>query len=319
MTKQKSIFVSLTIAAVSVMWIAGIACAQATAEKEKAAVTTAPATTTAPSTVVATIGDRKLTYGDLQDIKKFFGATTVPDKEIINSWKRFTAQGLMAQESGMEKDPVTKVPFQMMLDKMKGDLYVRYRMMSIKVSDADVKKYYDEHKNEPEFHKGQFITARLIATAKEDEIKNIKKQLTEGADFNKLVEANAAETNKITGMSTPDIKGVATEQLAGSLGQPIASTMTVVQLNEVIGPRQLMGNKGWILFKVTERKLGDLIPFDQVKERINNQVLRQKQMDLYRTIMDEVQKKSGVTPEPPMMPMQRGPQGPKGPKGPKKP
>ena len=264
---------------------------------------TAP-TTQQASDVVATIGDEKLTRGELDSIKKFLAPKAPPEQEqrLIEFWKLSTALANQAKKSGIENDPDVQPVLKMLSKKFLGDLYVRNKQMSVVVTDEDVKKYYEENKAQPQFHEGAYITAKVIATEKREEIDAIKKQLTEGKDFDQLFEANKETTQKITGLSDPAFKNVLSATLVGPLGQPIAGAMAMVAENEVIGPRFLPDNKGFVLFKITERKPGELIPLEKMKEQIHGMLLNQKQMQIGQELMQQAEKEAGIVRQaPPMM------------------
>ncbi len=259
------------------------------------------------SDVVATVGDEKLTRGDLDLIKKYLAPGLPPEQEqrIIDAWKMTMVLANQARKSGLEDNPELKPVMTFMKNQTLANLYMSNKRNSVTVTDEDVKAYYEANKEQPQFHEGAYITAKVIATEKREEIDAIRKQLTEGKDFDELVEANKETTQKITGLSDPSIENVLSTTLADNLGQPIAGAMTMVNVNELIGPRIMPDNKGFVLFKITERKPGELIPLEKMKDQIHSMLLNQKQMQATRDAMQEAEKEAGVVREAP--PTMRGP------------
>jgi hypothetical protein len=269
----------------------------------------APQTTQKATDVVATLGDKKLTRGELDTIKKYLAPNMPADQEkrLIEAWKMVTALSNEARKSGIEQNPEFQPLLNLFKNQALSDLYMRVAVANIKISDDDVKAYYEAHKDEPQFHEGFYITGKVIATEKREESDAIKKELTEGKDFDKLFEANLEKTKKVTGLSDPAIKNVLSTQLAANLGQPIAGAMTMVTLNEAIGPRFLPDNKGFVIFKVTERKPGALIPLDKMSDQIRQMLQQQKQMTARQEIIQKAEKEAGIERQMPQMGPGAGP------------
>jgi hypothetical protein len=249
-----------------------------------------------PDTVVATIGENKLTRGEVDIIKKFFApnAPVEAEEQLINAWKIMTVLEQEAQKAKVLDDPDAKVVLKFLEKQNMGRIYMQLQQIKVTVSDEEVKKYYDENSDKPEFRKGFFISAKVIAAPNKEEIDKMKGQIAQGKNFDELFDANKEKTKELTGLSDAEIKNVASNLLVGNLGQGVVSAMNYVQINEVIGPRNF--TKGWLLFKVSERKPGELIPFDEVKERIHGQLLREKQMKINRELIEKAQEIAGVKP-----------------------
>lgn len=297
MKKDLSLFLMGAVVVVS----CGLAWSQTT---QPVVPETAAPTTQKATDVVATVGEEKLTRGELDSIKKYLAPKAPPEQEqrLIEFWKLSTALANQAKKSGIENDPDVQPVLKMLSKKFIGDLYVRSKQMNAEVTDAEIKEYYEANKERPEFHEGAYVTGKVIATEKREAIDAIKKELTDGKDFDALVEANKESTTKITGLSSPVLDNVLTTLLNDTLGQPITGAMTMVNVNEVIGPRFLPNNKGFVLFKITEKKPGELIPLAQKEEQIRSMLQNQKQMKVGQEIMQQAEKEAGIVREaPPMM------------------
>jgi peptidyl-prolyl cis-trans isomerase C len=266
--------------------------------------TTQP-TTQKATDVIATVGDQKLTRGEFDMIKKVLAPQLPADQEarLVEFWKMSTVLGNEARKSGIEKKEDVQPTLKLLWNKTLGDLYVQSQMANVTVTDEEIKAYYEANKERPEFHEGAYITGKIIASDKREDIDAIKKELTEGKDFDKLFEANIEKTKKVTGLSDPAINNVLSTQLASNLGQPIAGAMAMVTVNEVIGPRFMPDNKGFVLFKVTERKPGAMIPVEKMSEQIRGFLLSDKKMKINQEIRQKVEKEAGIQRQmPPMGP-----------------
>jgi peptidyl-prolyl cis-trans isomerase C len=275
--------------------------------------TTAPATTQKATDVVAQVGDQKLTRGELDLIKKYLAPKMPAEQEprLIEFWKFNAALSNQARKNGFDQNPELEPAKKMMTNQFLGQLYMRSKATNVEVTDQEVKDYYEANKSQPSFQDGAYVTAKFIATAKREEIDAIKKQLTDNAaDFDKVFEANKETTKKVTGMSDPAISNVLSTTLVDSLGQPVAGALTMVAVDQVIGPRMLPNNKGFILFKISERKPGQVIPLEKKAEEIRSMLMNQKQMKTSQEIQEQAEKEAGIVRQ--NQPMMGGPRGPQG-------
>jgi parvulin-like peptidyl-prolyl isomerase len=284
-----------------------VLCSQALgqiAATQNAPVTTKPAVQ-APDTVVATLGANKLTRGELDSIKKFFApnAPASVDDQIIDNWKIVTVLYEEAKKANVETDPDAKVVLEFLKKQNDSRIYLQLQQMKVTVTDEEAQKFYTENSDKPEFRKGFYITAKIIAAPAKEDIDALKAEIAKGKTFDELFEANKAKTKELTGLADPDLKNVASNLLVTNLGQGVVSAMNYVKENDVVGPRNF--TKGWILFRITERKPGELTPFDQVKEEIKTRLQREKQMTIQREIIEKAQNIAGVKPPQRPMPMMK--------------
>jgi len=258
---------------------------------------TNPAPTTAPSAVIASVGSRKLTYGEFQAFKKFFAPTGGEDERIITIWKLNAALAEMADAEKFQKDPEAKAVLTIAQDQVLGSVFLRYKQLNATVTDEDVRNYYNQHQNDRELRESDFVTATLIAAEKREQADQIKKKIVDGANFDKLAEEYRQQTLKITGLSDIVIKNIATDQLFKPLGPSVALSMSRATLNEVNGPRQTPS--GWLLFKVTARTQGKLVPLEKVEKNIREVLARQKQFQVRSDLIQQAEKMAGVKLEAP--------------------
>jgi hypothetical protein len=110
-----------------------------------------PGTTTAPSTVIATVGNTKLTYGELQAFKKFFAPMGAEEERLINFWKLNAALAEKARKENIDKNPEAQAVMQIAWDQVMGSIYIRYKQLQVSITDQEVKEYYNQHQNDREF------------------------------------------------------------------------------------------------------------------------------------------------------------------------
>jgi hypothetical protein len=265
------------------------------AEKnEKKAPPVAKTPTSNPATVMAKVDGKTLTWGDFELLKKFSGFSG-QDERLINLWKLNTYMAEKVRKEKFESDPKIKGLLSIVSDQVLVSLYIRYNQMNTTVTKEDLKKYYEEHKTDREFRELDSITAKIIAVDKDKkaELDQIKKQLVEGGNFDKLAEENREQTLKVTGLKDIEIKNVPGMDLTRTLGPAVAYSMAGVPLNEVKGP-QAINNNNWILYKVTARTPGKQVPFEKISADLEKMLLRKKKAEVSTKLTEEAEKALGI-------------------------
>jgi len=259
-------------------------------------VTTHP-TTTAPSDVVAEIAGKKLTYGQMEATKNYFLSPQVEDDFVIARWKVLTVLADDARQSKMHQDdPYLKAAIESMVDEMLVRAYLRYRQTTVEVSDAEVREAYDKAKETPEYRKPPFVSVKLIAAKTKEDIDKIYERLIAGEDFDKVMHESSEQTKLLTGLSNAVIENASVETLAPILGPMITSQLVRLPESEFDKPKYqpTKTKNSWLIYKLTARKPGELIPFDEVREDIKKQALQQKSMDVISQLTKSAEERAGV-------------------------
>ncbi len=242
--------------------------------------------------IVAKVSGKVLTKKDVEFIKKMF-MPRVDEKRIIYLWVINTELADEARKEGLADRPEVRSVISFAQNEVLATLYVKKRQENVTVSDEEAKKYYEEHKEE--FRSMPYVSVKMIATEKKEDAEKIKKELLQGADFDKLADKYKQQTLKLTGFSDVYLKEISARDLIKPFGPPIAYTMANVKdFKRVIGPRRF--SKGWLLFKVVGRKKGEYIPYEKVASRLKYQLKRRKLSRIRRELIEQAEKKTGVKP-----------------------
>jgi len=250
------------------------------------------ATTTAPSTVMAKVGERQLTYGDLEAMKKYLAGPNVEDARLIQMWKFRAALANLADREKFTQDPEAQAALRILRDQMIVSMFMQNKQKNVTVTDQEIKDHYAKNQDRREYREPESVSVRLLAVEKKEKADEIKKQLVGGAKFDALRSEYRDGTLKITGLSDTEMKNVSVVHLSRSLG-PVAWAMTRAELNEVIGPRQV--NQGWAFFQVTERKPGKPQPLERILPTIKAELMQKKQMEIQKAMVQAAEKESGVS------------------------
>ncbi len=242
--------------------------------------------------IVAKVGDRVLTKKDVDFIKKMF-MPRVDAKRIIYLWTINAELADEARKEGLADSSEVRSVISFAQDEVLATLYVREHQKDVDVSDAEAKKYYEEHKKE--FRLLPYVSVKMIAFDNREDAEKVKKALIEGANFDNLVKKYKKQTLKLTGLSDVCLKEISARDLAKPLGPPIAYTMANVKdFKQVIGPRRFA--KGWLLFKVVGKKEAGYIPYEKIASRLKSQLRRRKLGEIRRKLIAQAEKKTGVKP-----------------------
>ena len=147
----------------------------------------------------------------------------------------------------------------------------------VKVSDEEVRKYYDEHSEEfmlPERWRASHI---LVETPEEADA--IKQKLSQGADFAELAKEKSKDaTAKIGG----DVGYFSKGQLVPEFEEECYK-LKVGEVGNVVKTQF-----GYHVIKLTDRKSPEVQQFDSVKDMIKRELERNKKKDLLDKMMSDL-------------------------------
>lgn len=152
---------------------------------------------------------------------------------------------------------------------MLGALYADYILKDVKVTDEDVKAYYEAHKKDLVTPEKRRVAHIVVAT--EDEAKDVRKKLDAGESFASLVKAKSTDT--------------ATVKQMGDLGFITAKEVppdfkAILELKEGDVSQPLNTKFGWHIVKVTKieasRPLTLAESKDDIKKKLTDDKNREK-------------------------------------------
>lgn len=158
---------------------------------------------------------------------------------------------------------------------------------NVTITDDEVKSYYDKNK-EAIFTKGAGANVAHILVTDEQKAKELKAKLDAGADFATLAKENSIDNG--------------TKNNGGNLGFVQYNTKELVSefvegfknLKEGQVSEPVKSLYGYHLIKVTGIKSGEVIAFDEVKDKLKNFLLEQKKEDAYNAKIQEWKTALGV-------------------------
>lgn len=140
-----------------------------------------------------------------------------------------------------------------------------------KLSDKDVKDYYEAHKNE--LSGASQIRASHILVKNEDEAKKILEQLKKGGDFAKIAKEKSIDSG--SAQNGGDLGFFSRGQMVPEF-EKAAASLKKGELSGVVKTQY-----GYHIIKVTDRKEGSAVEFDKVKDLLTQKLTAEKQKELF--------------------------------------
>jgi peptidyl-prolyl cis-trans isomerase C len=156
----------------------------------------------------------------------------------------------------------------------------------MKLTDADLEKYYNEHREE--FKKDREIQTRQIVVKTEQEAKEIAGRIAKGEDFADLAKRYSID---------PSAKNT-----GGDIGYHPKGTLipeyeaTAFQLTKIGQVSQPVKTQlGYHIIKLEGMKTGTYVPFPEVKEFIRQKLTQARQAEVLQKYVEDLKKKSKIT------------------------
>ncbi|MBU1536470.1 peptidyl-prolyl cis-trans isomerase [Myxococcota bacterium] len=255
--------------------------------------------------VVATVNGESITVGELYDMinsrppawRRIF-AKKEKKLEFLNN--QIIVEKLLydaAQKTGIIKDPVVQeAANKRMVDLLRRDQITKIRA-TIKVSEDEMKKYYEENKSQFSQPEGMIAAHILVKTKAEAE--TILKTLTAdkgaaGRQWRALVTKHSIdEESKAKGGLLGTAKHRVVSEKDTFFEKPLVEAIWKLKKNgDVGGPVQT--SKGWhVLKRYNKRKALD-ITFAQAKRRLTRLVERQSINKAYTEWVNSLKKKYNI-------------------------
>ncbi|MFC2149259.1 peptidylprolyl isomerase [Candidatus Auribacterota bacterium] len=241
-----------------------------------------------PDEAIATVNNSKITVADFQSI---LGKVPPNYRKFIVNQKNRVVDDLIKQELlfqaaeklDLGKDKEVLKSIEGLKKQIMVQRYIQLEVVDkVKVTDQEIKKYYQSHKEE--FNLPERVRAAHILVKNEDEAKKILDKLNNGADFAKLAAEHSIDPSKLKG---------------GDLGFFERGRM-VPEFEEAafaLQPGKLSGivktQFGFHIIKCIEIKAPETRLFDEVKKEISQKLMQEKQTKIFSAMLEKL--RNGAT------------------------
>lgn len=240
--------------------------------------------------VLAEVNGKKITGVDYNlfidslnpQLKQYFGGEEL-NKDVVNE---LVYQALLyedAMEKGMDKED----EFIQVVEKTKESMLKTYALGKLlataEVKDEDIKKFYE--KNKDAFKQGESADASHILVEEEDKAREIYEKIKNGGDFEELAKEYSTCPSKekggnlgtfTKGQMVKEFEDAVFENEVGTITEPVKTQF------------------GYHIIKINQKNDARELSFDEVKDRIVEQVRRQKEQEIYNKKITELKDKYEV-------------------------
>lgn len=249
------------------------------------------------NSTLATIGSEKITEAQLRTELEKVGAKsvlgrmidqevirqaakkqnlTVTDKElqdeVDNFKKQFPSEDVFKQtlaNEGMSMDEFQiQVRDKILLDKLAAK--------DVKITEDEIKKYYDEHGKE--FEQPEQVHARHILVDTEDEAKAIEDRLKKGEDFAKIAQEKSKDTSSAVKGGDLGFFG------PGTMVPEFDKVVFALQVNEISQP--VKTQFGYHIIQLLEKKAAQKPTLEEARPKIEKQLKEQKAVPVQQLLPD---------------------------------
>ncbi|WP_456404165.1 peptidyl-prolyl cis-trans isomerase [Hydrogenimonas sp.] len=247
--------------------------------------------------VLATVNGKPVTKQTVQQMLNSMGAQTtydaLPDEVKKKVLDQVIEQQLLEEKaikSGIEKDPEYLDALQKLKRKLALDVWMKKQLDTITVSDAEAKKGYEEHKSA--FMRPETVHARHILVKTEAEAKKIIEALEKSPKGQLKAKFEELAKSKSTGPSASrggDLGTFTREQMV----KPFSDAAFALKAGEFT-KKPVKTQFGYHVIYVEEKKPAQTVPFEQVKDRIKENLKMEKFKQKVQAIAKELRAKAKI-------------------------
>ena len=218
-------------------------------------------------------------------------------QQLLERWVQLTLMAEQARSEKLQDKPAVKKRIQDMTNALLAQEYMKENIDGkVKVTDKEVKDYYEKHKAEfvqPEQVRARHILVKVPAKADEKQWAEAKKKAEmirakalKGADFAKLAQEYSDDPGSKgrggdlgyfqKGRMVPEFEQAAFALKVGQVSQPVKTTF------------------GYHIIKVEGKKPSKQESFKDVQQKIRQKLEREKQISLRDAIVAKLEKKYPV-------------------------
>ncbi len=240
--------------------------------------------------ILAVAAGHEITEKELNDLIKNYP----PEQQIYMSSPQAKQQVLeqiiafhLFHKMAVEEKITESKEYEEMIEKMKVELASHMAATSIiegvKVEEAEEKAFYEEN---PDLFEAQAqVSAKHILVENENSANDIAKEIADGLAFEEAAKKYSTCPSKEQGGDLGYFS-------KGQMVPEFEKAAFEGEIGKVIGPVQTQF--GYHLIRVEDKKEGSVVPFEEVQNQIHQQLIQNKQKEVYDTKVKELEAKYGV-------------------------
>ena len=242
--------------------------------------------------VLARVGSEDITESEVLEFIQPFGQQAVMlygteqgRKMILDDVIAMRLYALDAEDSKLDQTPEFQAQLLNAKRAMLAQAAMQKAVEGLKISDEEAKKFYDS--NPAMFKQPERVHARHILVSGDEELAKVQSELKAGKSFDVVAKeysrdpgsaANGGDLGEFPrGMMVPEFEKAAFElKNPGDVSEPVKTQF------------------GWHIIKLEERIPESVMPFEQVKDRLTNELKDQKTQQVLQDKAKELESKYKV-------------------------
>jgi len=252
----------------------------------------------APSSeVLVTVNGHKITVDEAQNVLNSMGARAdfgaLPENVKQKVIDQLVEQQLLqehALKSGITKTREYKEALEKLKRKLALDVWMKKQLDSIKVSDAEAKKVYNEHKSA--FKRPETVHARHILVKTEAEAKQIIAELNKTPKSKlkeKFIELAKSKSTGPSAVRGGDLGTFGRKQMV----KPFSDAAFALKAGQYT-KTPVHTQFGYHVIYVEEKHPAQTIPFSEVKDRIKQNLKMEKFKEKVQKIAKQLEAKAKI-------------------------
>lgn len=234
-----------------------------------------------PGGAVATVGDERISKVDIQEaISKMRLPSPPPASVPSDVLNRLIERKLIDQEAereGLAQEPAIKNKIESDRERILRLALIKRKVNStVKVSDADVKAYFDKHR--AEIKQPGFAVVRQLILPDETTAKKVFREIHRKKGFRKAIDRYKG--------------GTVGKIFEGTVPPQFSKFFFNVPAGSVTGPLSL--KDGVHFFKIDQIDPGKLLSFDEAKSGILQYLDSRQKQDRYQAFLNSLRAKSKI-------------------------
>jgi peptidyl-prolyl cis-trans isomerase C len=240
--------------------------------------------------VLAVVNGREITQSELnaaasrfpQDKRGFF-MTEEGRKQLLEQMIAWELLSNYAVESGVEETEEFKIQLDEARRAILTQSAIQNAISSVSINEEEIKEYYNENKEA--FNEGEQVSARHILVDSLDKAQEIVEKINDGMTFSDAARIFSSCPSKEQGgslgyfgrgMMVPEFEDAAFTLEKGVISQPVKTQF------------------GYHIIVVDDKVDAEAKPFDEVSDLIRNQMLQEKQNNVYYELVNRLESKYKV-------------------------
>ncbi len=254
--------------------------------------------------IIAEVGPYKLYKSDLDEIVRNRTEITQilgthPElleyvyKTLIEEWINISMLALEAKKENLDKNSEIQKRIKEITKRILAEGYIKKHVTNIKINEEELKEYYEKNKNNYKIPQGVKIKHILIYVPKDANEKieqqafekalKIRKKILEGTSFEEMVEKYSEDiVSKRKGGDFGIIR-------KGKNISKMAEEIFKLKTGEISKP--LRSLYGYHIVKVVEKIPAKILAYNEIKEEVKKDYLKEKQNKLIKQILSDLKNK----------------------------